>query len=332
MIIESFKYLLNLLYFLVILMDRNLALELVRVTEAAAIASARWMGKGDKIKADKAAVDEMRSRFNVVDFDAEVVIGEGEKDEAPLLYIGEKLGTKKGIEVDIAVDPLECTSNLAKGKPNAISVLAAGPKGCLLKAPGTYMDQISVGPKAKGVIDIKSDVKTNLKNIAKALGKKIEDVTVIILDRPRHEKMMKEIRESGARIRLIEHGTVSAGVATLLPDSGIDVMMGIGGAPEAVVTAAAVKCFGGDMQGVLKPHNEKFMKQAEEMGVDTDKVFNLNDLVKGDKSMFVATGVSDGPLLKGVVFHNHTITTHSIVMRSKTGTIRFIEADHHIKK
>lgn len=312
-------------------MDRNLALEFVRVTEAAAIACSRWMGKGDKIKADKAAVDAMRSRFNAIDFNGEVVIGEGEKDEAPLLYIGEKVGTKKGIEVDIAVDPLECTSNLAKGKPNAISVLAAAPKGCLLKAPGTYMDQISVGAKAKGAIDITADVKTNLKNIAKALDKNIEDITVIILDRPRHEKTIKEIREAGARIRLIWHGTVSAGVAAALPDTGIDVMMGIGGAPEAVVTAAAIKCLGGDMQGILKPHDDKSKKQAIEMGIKEGQVFKLEDLVKGDKSMFIATGVSDGPLLKGVVFQEHGMTTHSIVMRCKTGTIRFIEARHHVK-
>ena len=313
-------------------MDRNLALEFVRVTEAAAIACSRWMGKGDKIKADQAAVDAMRSRFNAVDFNGKVVIGEGEKDEAPLLYIGEKIGTKKGIEVDIAVDPLECTSNLAKGKPNAISVLAAGPKGCLLKAPGTYMDQLCVGPKAKGVIDIKADVKTNIKNVAKALRKDLDDITVIILDRPRHEKIIKEIRESGARIRLIEHGTVSAGVATALPDSGIDIMMGIGGAPEAVITAAALKCLGGDMQGILKPHNDKFMKQAKDMGIDINKVFALEDLAKGDKCMFVATGVSDGPLLKGVVFSGkESIITHSVVMRANTGTIRFIEAKHHTK-
>ena len=310
-------------------MDRNLALEFVRVTEAAAIACARWMGKGDKNKADEAAVNEMRSRFNAVDFNGEVVIGEGEKDEAPLLYIGEKIGTKKGNKVDIAVDPLECTSNLANGKPNAISVLAAAPKGCLLKAPGTYMDQISVGAKAKGVIDINVSVKTNLKNIAKALDKNIEDVTVIILDRPRHEQIIKEIRETGARIRLIEHGTISAGVAAALPDTGIDVMIGVGGAPEAVITAAAIKCLGGDMQGVLKPHNEKTMQQAKEMGIKPNKVFKLDELVKGNQSMFVATGVSDGPLLKGVVFEDHTILTHSIVMRAKTGTIRFIEAKHH---
>lgn len=313
-------------------MDRNLALEFVRVTEAAAIASSRLMGKGDKIKADQAAVDEMRSRFNVVEFSGEVVIGEGEKDEAPLLYIGEKVGIGKGMKVDVAVDPLECTDNLAKGKPNAISVLAVAPRGCLLKAPGTYMDQISVGPKAKGVIDITADVRTNLKKIAKALGKNIEDVTVIILDRPRHEQIIKEIREAGARIRLIEHGTVSAGVAVALPDTGIDVMMGVGGAPEAVITAAAIKCLGGDMQGILKPHNEKTTQQAKEMGIKEGQLFKLDNLVKGNECMFVATGVSDGPLLQGVVFEDHIIKTHSIVMRAKTGTIRFIETKHHTRR
>lgn len=313
-------------------MDRNLALEFVRVTEAAAIACSHWMGRGDKIKADQAAVDAMRSRFNVVDFDGEVVIGEGEKDEAPLLYIGEKVGTKKGMKVDIAVDPLECTTNLACGRPNAISVLAVGPKGTLLKAPGTYMDQLAVGPKAKGAIDIRKSIKTNLHNVAKALEKDIDDVTVIILDRPRHEKMIKEIRDTGARIRLIDHGTISAGVATAMDDSGIDVMMGIGGAPEAVITAAALKCIGGEIQTILKPHNDKFMKQAKEMKIDLDKVFTTDDLVKGDECMFVATGISDGPLLQGVVFQGHSIRTHSIVMRGKTGTIRFIEARHHAKK
>ncbi|MDP7180264.1 MAG: class II fructose-bisphosphatase [Candidatus Woesearchaeota archaeon] len=309
-------------------MDRNLALEFVRVTEAAAIACSKWMGKGDKISADKAAVDAMRSRFNSVDFDGEVVIGEGEKDEAPLLFIGEEIGTKKGIKVDIAVDPLECTSNLAKGKPNAISVLAAAPKGCLLKAPGTYMDQLCVGPQAKGVIDIKTDVKTNLTNVAKALDKEIGEVTVILLDRPRHEQLVKDIRDAGAKIRLIGHGTVSAGVAAALPDSGIDVMMGIGGAPEAVITAAALKSLGGDMQGILKPHDDKCIKQAEEMGISAEKVFGLEDLAKGDEVMFVATGISDGPLLKGIVVGCDDITTHSIVMRAKTGTIRHVEAKH----
>ena len=309
-------------------MDRNLALEFVRVTEAAAIACSKWMGKGDKIAADKAAVDAMRSRFNSVDFDGEVVIGEGEKDEAPLLFIGEEIGTKKGIKVDIAVDPLECTSNLSKGKPNAISVLAAAPKGCLLKAPGTYMDQLCVGPQSKGVIDIKADVKTNLEAIAKALDKEVGEVTVILLERPRHEQLVKDIRGAGAKIRLIEHGTVSAGVAAAMPYSGIDVMMGIGGAPEAVITAAALKSLGGDMQGVLKPHDDKCVKQAEEMGISTEKVFGLEDLAKGNEVMFVATGISDGPLLKGVVVGSDDITTHSIVMRAKTGTIRHVEAKH----
>jgi len=309
-------------------MERNLALEFVRVTEAAAIAAAKWMGKGDKIAADKAAVDAMRSRFNSVDFSGEVVIGEGEKDKAPLLYIGEKIGTGKGHALDIAVDPLECTSNLANGKPNAITVLAAGPKGTLLKAPGTYMDQLCVGAKAKGTIDITKDVKTNLKNIAKGLGKPLSDVVVCVLDRPRHEKLIKEIRAAGVRIRLIEHGTVSGGVAAALPDSGIDVMMGIGGAPEGVITAAAIRCLGGDMQGILKPHEEKFSKQAKAMGLKENQVFKLNDLVKTNECQFVATGVSDGPLLKGVVFQNSHIVTHSIVMRAKSGTVRFIEAIH----
>jgi len=310
-------------------MDRNLALEFVRITEAAAISCTHHMGKGDKIKADQAAVDAMRKRFNYVDFKGEVVIGEGEKDEAPMLYIGEELGTGKGHEMDIAVDPLECTSNLAKGKPNAISVLAAGPKGSLLDAPGSYMDQLAVGPEAKGVIDIKAPVKDNLKNIAKALGKDIEDLTVMILERPRHDEMIKQIREAGARIRLIEHGTISAGIAPALPDSGIDVMMGIGGAPEGVITAAALKCVGGDIQGILKPHKEEFKKQALDKGMDLDKVYRIDDLAKGKQLVFAATGISDGPLLKGVVITKYGFLTHSLVMRSKSGTIRYVETHHH---
>ncbi|MBW2975897.1 class II fructose-bisphosphatase [Candidatus Woesearchaeota archaeon] len=311
------------------ILDRNLALEFVRITEAAAISCARWMGHGDKNKADKAAVDAMRKRFNYVDFKGRVVIGEGEKDKAPMLYIGEELGTGKGIEMDIAVDPLECTSNLANGKPNAISVLAAGPKGSLLNAPGSYMDQLAVGPAAKGVIDIKAPIKKNLQNIAKALNKDIDEVTVMILDRPRHEEMIRQIREAGSRIRLIEHGTISAGIAPAMPDSGIDVMMGIGGAPEGVITAAALKCIGGDMQGILKPHTEEFKQQAIERGLDIDKVYKIDDLAKGDHLVFAATGVSDGPLLKGVVFTKYGQLTHSLVMRSKTGTIRYVETHHH---
>jgi len=310
-------------------MDRNLALEFVRITEAAAISCAHHMGKGDKIKADQAAVDAMRKRFNYVDFKGQVVIGEGEKDEAPMLYVGEELGTGKGFEMDIAVDPLECTSNLANGKPNAISVLAAGPKGSLLDAPGSYMDQLAVGPEAKGVIDIKAPIKENLKNIAKALGKDIQDVTVCILERPRHDDIIKQIREAGARIRLIEHGTISAGIAPALPDSGIDVMMGIGGAPEGVITAAALKCVGGDIQGILKPHKEEFKKQALDKGMDLDKVYRIDDLAKGKQLIFAATGISDGPLLKGVVITKYGFLTHSLVMRSKSGTIRYVETHHH---
>lgn len=310
-------------------MERNLALEFVRITEAAAISCAPWMGKGDKIKADKAAVDAMRQRFNYVDFKGKVVIGEGEKDEAPMLFVGEELGTGKGHEMDIAVDPLECTSNLANGKPNAISVLAAGPKGSLLNAPGSYMDQLAVGPEAKGVIDIKAPVKENLKNIANALGKDIEDITVAILDRPRHKEMIKQIREAGSRIRLIDHGTVSAGIAPAMPDSGIDVMMGTGGAPEGVITAVALKCVNGNIQGMLKPHNEEFKQQAKERNLDLDKVYKIDDLAKGDNLVFAATGVSDGPLLKGVLFKKYGFLTHSLVMRSKSGTIRYVEAHHH---
>ena len=310
-------------------LDKNLALEFVRITEAAAIASAHLMGKGDKIKADRAAVDAMRQRFNNVEFKGRVVIGEGEKDEAPMLYVGEEIGTGNGPEMDIAVDPLECTSNLANGKPNAISVLAAGPKGSLLNAPGSYMDQLAVGPEAKGVIDIKAPIKKNLKNIASALKKDIDDLTVIILERPRHDDMIKQIRETGSRIRLIEHGTISAGIAPAIADSGIDVMMGIGGAPEGVITAAALKSLGGDMQGLLKPHKEEFKQQAIERGLKLNKVYDIDDLAKGQHLVFAATGISDGPLLKGVVFTPYGYLTHSMVMRSKSGTIRYIETHHH---
>lgn len=313
-------------------MDKNLALEFVRITEAAAISCSAWMGKGDKNRADKAAVDAMRKRFNYVDFSGKVVIGEGEKDEAPMLYVGEKLGTGNGPEMDIAVDPLECTSNLANGKPNAISVLAAGPKGSLLNAPGSYMDQLAVGPGAKNAIDIRLPVKENLKNIAKALNKDIADITVSILDRPRHEEIISQIRKAGSRIRLIEHGTISAGIAPAIPDSGIDAMMGIGGAPEGVITAVALKCLGGNIQGILKPHKEEFKKQALERGLDLNKVYKIDDLAKGTNLIFAATGVSDGPLLKGVVFTEYGFLTHSIVMRSKSGTIRKIETHHHESK
>ncbi|MBI5389328.1 class II fructose-bisphosphatase [Candidatus Woesearchaeota archaeon] len=312
-------------------MERNLALEFVRVTEAAAIAAAAWMGKGDKNRADGAAVDAMRSRFNNIAFSGEVVIGEGEKDEAPLLYIGEKIGAGTGPSMDIAVDPLECTSNLAYGKPNAISVLAAAPKGNLLKAPGTYMDQISVGPGAKGAIDITASPQENITAVADALGKNVEEVTVVVLERDRHKSLIDAVRKTGARIRMIDHGTISGGIAPALDNASLDIMMGIGGAPEAVITAAALQCLGGDIQAVLKPHNEKSLQQAKEMGFgDLDRVFGINDLAGGNNCVFAATGVSDGPLLSGVNFTGRGISTHSLVMRQKSKTIRFIETRHHL--
>ncbi len=310
-------------------MDRNFALEFVRVTEAAAIAASDWFGRGEKNKADGAAVSEMRARFNQVDFNGTIVIGEGEKDEAPMLFTDEKVGTGDGPAFDIAVDPLECTSNCAKGKPNAISVLAAGPKGSLMRLPGTYMDQLAVGPGAKGVIDITKPVAWNLARIATALDKPVEDLVVAVLERERHDKLLKEIRAAGARVWLLDHGTVGAGIATAQDESGIDVMMGIGGAPEAVITAAGLKCYGGDFQAVLKPHETKFAADAKAMGLALDTVYGLEDLAKGDSLIFAATGISDGPLLKGVVHTTWGSLTHSLVMRSKSGTVRYIETHHH---
>jgi fructose-1,6-bisphosphatase II len=312
-------------------MERNLALEFVRVTEAAAIAAAQWLGRGDKIAADKAAVDAMRSRFDGIDFDGEVVIGEGDKDDAPLLYIGEKLGTGKGMKVDIAVDPLEGTTLVAKGHPGAIAVLAAGPTGTLLNAPGTYMNQIAVGKEAKGTVDINAPIGANVKAVAGALDKDVEDVTVVVLERDRHRQLIDDLRKTKCRIQLIEHGTVAAGLAAATPSNSVDMMVGIGGAPEAVLTAAGVKCFGGDVQGVLKPHNEEFEKQAHDMGfTDLDRVFGMEDLAAGNELQFVATGISGGPFLKEVVVRGHRVHTQSIVMRKKSGTIRYIDASHNL--
>jgi fructose-1,6-bisphosphatase II len=310
-------------------MERNLALEFVRVTEEAAIAAARWLGKGDKIAADKAAVDAMRSRFDNIEFNGEVVIGEGDKDEAPRLFIGEKLGTGKGPRIDIAIDPLEGTTLAAKGHPGAIAVLAAGPKGTLLNAPGTYMDQIAVGKEASGSIDITQPIHKNIKEVAAALNKDVDDVTVVVLERDRHKKLIENIRKTGCRTHLIDHGTVAAGLAAATPNNSVDMMVGIGGAPEAVLTAAGVKCFNGNVQGILKPHTEQFKQQAINMGfTDLNKIFTMEDLAKGDELQFVATGVSGGPFLKEVIFQGNTAATQSIVMRKKTGTIRYIDATH----
>jgi fructose-1,6-bisphosphatase II len=310
-------------------MGRDLALEFVRVTEAAAIQAAQWLGKGDEKAADKAAVDAMRTRFNQMRFTGEVVIGEGDKDNSPLLHIGEKLGTGDGTIVDIAVDPLEGTSLVAKGQPSAISVLAAGPKGSLLRAPGTYMDQIAVGKAARGVIDINASLKKNVRDVAAALNKYVEEVTVVLLERERHSRIVKELREIGCRIWMIDHGTIAAGLASAFPNNEVDMMVGVGGAPEGVITAVGIKCLDGDFQALLRPHNEQFAEQARQMGfVDLDRVLTMENLAKGEELQFVATGVSTGPFLKGVIFSEKNATTYSVVMRKKSGTIRFIKAIH----
>jgi len=311
-------------------MDRNLALEVVRVTEAAALASARHMGRGDEKVCDQAAVDSMRKAFDTLRIRGTVVIGEGERDEAPMLYIGEKVGSGNGDapEVDIALDPLEGTTICATGRGNALSVIAIAEKGGFLHAPDTYMEKIAVGPKAKGAIDLRKSPTENLRRIAEATERYVEDLTVCILDRPRHEKLVKEVREAGARIKLIGDGDVAGAVATCFEETGVDVLMGIGGAPEGVIAAAAIRCVGGDMQGRLSFRNDEERERAKAMGVDDlEKVFGLHDLAKGDV-MFAATGVTGGDFLKGVRFFGGGAATHSVVMRSSSGTIRYVESTH----
>ena len=315
-------------------MDRNMALEFVRVTVAAALGASKWVGLGNDKAADQAAVDYMRRAFSSIYFDGTVVIGEGERDEAPMLYIGEKIGRGEGPKLDIAIDPLEGTTLTAQGRANAISVLAAAPRGHFLNAPDTYMKKIAVGPAAAGVIDINAPVKDNVKAVAKKLGRDVSAITVVILDRPRHADIIRQVRETGARIYLIQDGDVAAAVATAFPlDSEIDMLLGTGGAPEGVIAAAALQCLGGDMQGQLQPRNDEEVKRAHKMGVkNIDKVFTIDELAKGDDIMFAATGVTNGSFLKGVRPSKDGAMTHSVVMRSKTGTIRYIEAYHKFAK
>jgi len=312
--------------------DRNLALEFVRITEAAALSSAKWIGSGEEKAADQAAVDAMRKAFDSVRIDGTVVIGEGERDEAPMLYIGEKVGQKKDDcpAIDIALDPLEGTTICAKGGVGAISVIAVAERNGFLHAPDTYMDKIACGPAAKGLIDIDLSPTENIQRVAKALNKPVGDVTVVILDRPRHEALIAEVRRTGARIQLIGDGDVSAAVAAAWPDSGIDLLLGIGGAPEGVISAAAMRCLGGDFQGRLKFRNEEEKERALRMGVkDLNKKYTLMELAQGNV-MFCATGVTDGPLLKGVkVLPGGRAKTESVVMRSQTGTIRHVETHHN---
>lgn len=314
-------------------MERSLSMELVRVTEAAALASGRWMGRGNKEAADDAATTAMRTVFDTVPMQGTVVIGEGEMDEAPMLYIGEKLGTGHGPKVDVAVDPLEGTNILASGQWNALSVIAVADEGCLLHAPDMYMEKIAVGPEAVGQIDIEAPLIDNLKAVARARNKDIEDVVVTILNRKRHEKLIHEIRQAGARIKLIQDGDVSAAINTAFSDTGVDMLIGIGGAPEGVLAAVGLKCLGGEIQGKLYPQSDEEIERCKKMGIeDVRQVLRMEDLVKGDDCIFAATGVTDGELLRGVRYYGQTAMTHSVVMRAKSGTVRFIEGKHSMKK
>ncbi|TQK62974.1 fructose-1,6-bisphosphatase II [Brevibacillus sp. AG162] len=314
-------------------MERSLTLELVRVTEAAALASASWMGLGKKDEADDAATTAMRNEFMKVPMDGVVVIGEGEMDEAPMLYIGERLGQGVAPAVDVAVDPLEGTNILAKGTWGAISVIAIADRGNLLHAPDMYMEKMAVGPQAVGKVDINAPIRDNLKAVAQAQGKDISDLVAIVLDRDRHSKVIHEIREAGARIRLISDGDVAAAINTAFPDTGVDILFGSGGAPEGVLAAVALKCLGGEIQGKLLPQNEDEIKRCVKMGLtNPHQVLFMDDLVKGDDAIFAATGVTDGELLKGVRFQGTRATTNSVVMRAKTGTVRFIEGNHRLER
>jgi fructose-1,6-bisphosphatase II / sedoheptulose-1,7-bisphosphatase len=311
-------------------MDRNLALEAVRVTEAAALNCARWTGRGDEKAADQAAVDAMRKAFDALAIDGTVVIGEGERDEAPMLYIGEKVGSG-GPKVDIALDPLEGTTICATGAPNALAVIAMADGGNLPHCPDTYMAKIAAGPIGKGVIDLDKSPTENLHALAEAKRCNVEDLTVIILLRPRHEAIIQEVRKAGARIRLIGDGDVSAAIATTKPETGIDLLLGIGGAPEGVLAAAALRCVGGEFQGRLAPRNNEEIERAKKMGVtDIKRKFTIDELATGDV-MFAATGVTDGDYLHGVHFFPGGASTQSVVMRSKTKTVRVINASHYFE-
>jgi fructose-1,6-bisphosphatase II len=313
--------------------ERNLGMDLVRATEAAALRSGRWMGRGDKVGADQAAVDAMRYSLDSVPMSGMVVIGEGEKDEAPMLYTGEQVGSGEGPEMDVAVDPVEGTTLLAEGMPGAIAVIAIAERGALYNWQGiAYMDKLAVGERAKGVIDINAPVAYNIRAVARTLGKQIEDVTVVVLDRPRHKDLIKQIRETGARIKLILHGDVSAGIMTAIENPPADILMGIGGAPEAVITAAALKCMGGELQCKIWPRNDEERALVTELGLDGDKVYTTKDLVRGENVYLAATGITPGEFLRGTEYFGGGARTHSVVMRSRSGTVRYIDATHRWDK
>ncbi len=308
----------------------SLALEFVRVTELAAIAAAKWIGKGEAKLADKAAVDAMRKQFNTIDFRGEIVIGEGAKDESHELYIGEKLGTGKGGLVrDIAVDPLECTDSVANGRPNALTVIATGPEGSLYHAADSYMEKIAVGRAASEVIDIDAPVADNIRKVAKALGKDVSEITVAILDRERHEKLIADVRAAGARVQLFSDGDVATAIATCFRDDPIDILMGIGGSSEAVLAAAALRCLRGEILCRWKPKDDKHKKRLHDAGItDFSTILRAQDLARGDDVSFTATGVVTGPLVEGVTVIHEAVTTHSVVMSTAPRAIRFIKTRH----
>jgi fructose-1,6-bisphosphatase II len=309
-------------------MDRNLALELVRVTEGAAIESARWLGRGDRDAADAAATEAMRSRLAYVEMDGTVVIGEGERDEAPMLYIGERVGNGQPPKVDIACDPLEGTNSVAFARPNAMTVIALAEEGNFLKAPDTYMEKIAVGVPAVDAVDFSAPPEENLPRIAEAYGYDLNELTVVVLDRERHEDLIERVRKIGCRVKLIPDGDVDAAVACALPGTGVDVLMGTGGAPEGVLAAAALRCLGGALWGQLRPRSREEASRAERMGASLSRVYRENELARGDSVVFAATGVTDGDLLHGVQFFHDGARTESTVMRASSGTVRRITATH----
>ncbi len=312
---------------------RNLAMELTRVTEAAAMAASRWMGRGDKNGADGAAVDAMRVVLDTVPMDGLVVIGEGEKDEAPMLFNGERIGDGTPPECDIAVDPIDGTTLTSLGRGNALSVIAVADKGTMFNpGPCVYMEKIAVGPEGVGAIDISASPTANMRWLAKATGKSIRDLTAVILDRDRHADLITEVRATGARIRLIPDGDVAGAISTAWPDSGADILLGIGGTPEGVISAAALKCMGGELQGRLWPRNDDERQAAVDAGYDLDAVLSTDDLVRSDNCFFAATGITDGELLRGVRYDRRGATTQSLVMRSKSGTVRLVDAHHRLDK
>ncbi|CAM3554883.1 class II fructose-bisphosphatase [Nocardioides zeicaulis] len=315
--------------------DRNLALELVRVTEAAAMAAGRWVGRGDKNDADGVAVEAMRSMISTIGMRGTVVIGEGEKDNAPMLFNGEEVGDGTGPECDVAVDPIDGTTLTAKGMNNAIAVLAVSPRGTMYDPSAVfYMDKLVTGPEAADHVDIRLPVRENIARVAKAKGISVHDVSVVLLDRPRHAKLVEDIRETGARIKYITDGDVAGAIMAARPDTGIDLMLGVGGTPEGIIAACAMKCLGGKIQGRLWPQDDDERQRALDAGhdLDADFVLETDDLVTGDDAFFVATGITDGELMRGVRYRGEGVTTHSLVMRSRSGTVRSITAEHRLSK